>query len=93
MANYQLSLEAENDIAAVFEYGIMQFGFEQALDYHNALETHFTEMAKNPLHYMKVDHISLGSRRSVFRVHSIYFCLTEHGIFIERVIGRQNFNT
>jgi len=93
MVSYQLSLAAEADIDDILTFGIWQFGLDAAFDYHEALKSHFKEIANNPLHYMKVDHISAGSRRSVFRAHSIYFSFDKNRVFIERIIGRQNFST
>ncbi len=90
MANYQLSLEAEHDIDDILTYGVLKFGLDAALLYHDALKNHFAYIAQNPLHHMKVDHISFGSRRSTFRVHTIYFNMKDEDVFIERIIGRQN---
>lgn len=92
MGKYQLSVEAEDDIDNILTYGIWQFGLEAAFDYHDALKNQFEIIAKNPLHFMKVDHISLGTRRSVFHALSIYFSLNAEGIYIERIIGSQDYN-
>ena len=89
MASYQLSLEAENDIDDILTYGVLKFGLDAAFAYQDALKNHFTYISQNPLHHMKVDHISPGSRRSVFRAHSIYFSQVENFIFVERIIGQQ----
>ncbi len=90
MASYRLSHEAENDIDDILTYGVLQFGLETALLYHDDLNTHFEYITQNPLHYMKVNHISFGSRRSIFRVHTIFFSMNGNEVFIERIIGRQN---
>ena len=92
MASYQLSLEADADIDDILTFGIHQFGLEAALHYHDLLKNHFEEIAQHPLHHMKVDYITFGTRRSVFRSHSIYFNLNDGDVFIERIIGRQVYN-
>ncbi|MBL4871119.1 MAG: type II toxin-antitoxin system RelE/ParE family toxin [Robiginitomaculum sp.] len=90
MASYRLSLEAENDIDDILTYGVIKYGLETAVLYHDELTNHFAYIAQYPLQFMKVDHISLGSRRSIFHTHTIYFNINGEIVFIERIIGRQN---
>lgn len=48
MAKYILTKKAEDDIQNIFEYGIAQFGIEQALEYLNELEEILELLALKP---------------------------------------------
>ena len=48
MRRYRLSRKAEEDIIAIFMYGVSQFGIQQAERYHDLLERTFQFLAENP---------------------------------------------
>lgn len=89
MALYELTRAAASDFETIFEYGIDQFGLEQAVDYQNRLKHHFSVLASHPEQYPAVDHIREGYRRSIHESHAIYFRIEDHGVLIVRVLGRQ----
>ncbi len=90
MANYKLSVKAEAELENILIYGFRSFGLEAAFQYYDDLLNHFAEMSANPLRYPKIDDVLMGSRRSVFKAHAVYYHLVDGTILIERIIGRQN---
>lgn len=91
MYHYKLSLEAEDDIIRIFEYGLRQFGVLQAVKYYDMLFECFYKIASNPFmfpvntNYKKID------RYCVFGVDTIYYNIKGVQIDIVTIIGRQNF--
>ncbi len=90
MLNYKLSKEADDDLDRLFDYGIDQFGFEQARAYVNGMKERFSEMIETPLLWQAVDSIRTGYRRSVYESHSIYYRINYGEILIVRILGRQD---
>ncbi|MGB0684499.1 MAG: type II toxin-antitoxin system RelE/ParE family toxin, partial [Magnetovibrionaceae bacterium] len=82
MAVYELSDKALDDLDRLYEYGLLTFGLSQADEYFEGLLERFQEIAEAPRLYPAVDHISEGYRLSIYRVHSIYFRITDSGVFI-----------
>ena len=89
MGKYELVLEAEDDLANIFGYGLEKFGLVQSDRYRDGLLAHFQKIADNPLLYQAVDHIHHEHRRSVYQSHSIYYRITGQGVTILRILGRQ----
>lgn len=91
MYHYKLSLEAEDDIIRIFEYGLRQFGVLQAVKYYDMLFECFNKIASNPFmfpvntNYKKID------RYCVCGVDTIYYNIKGVQIDIVTIIGRQNF--
>ena len=50
----------------------------------------FSRIAVEPYLYVAVDELRAGYRRAVYGSHSIYYRLTDDGVEIMRVLGRQN---
>ncbi|WP_405326239.1 type II toxin-antitoxin system RelE/ParE family toxin [Leeuwenhoekiella sp. LLG6367-2.1] len=48
MNNYILSKKTQEDIDAIYEFGVLQFGEDQALNYLIELRVHFELLLKNP---------------------------------------------
>lgn len=90
MVNYKLSKEADEDLSRLFDYGIDQFGLEQARSYIDGMKQRFSELTENPRLWQAVDSIRTGYRRSVYRAHSIYYRIDSDEIMIIRVLGRQD---
>jgi toxin ParE1/3/4 len=89
MGRYDLSGAAAADFEAIFEYGIENFGLEQAVTYQNGLTQRFEALAARPEQYPAVDHIRVGYRRSVYEAHSIYYRIQKDGVLIVRILGQQ----
>ena len=90
MTAFVLSLAAEADLVGIARYGDEHFGVAQSDRYRDQLIAHFDRLAARPLQYPAVDHIRPGYRRSVCGVHSIYYRITNQGIEIMRILGRQD---
>lgn len=65
MGRYRLSEAAVQDFDRIYDYGIDEFGIEQATLYQHRLKERFADIAKAPLQYMAVEHIHSDYRRSV----------------------------
>ncbi len=89
MANYRLSSSAAGDIERIFEFGIDQFGLEEALDFRDRLVIRLSHIAEAPYQYPAVDDIKPGYRRSVFGSHAIYYQVLENTIVIARILERR----
>lgn len=48
MYNYDLSEQAKIDLLRIYEYGIGQFGLDQADKYFDMMHDCFNKIAKNP---------------------------------------------
>ncbi len=48
MANYRLTRKADNDIAHLYEYGILNFGLNQAQSYLLGLYEQFEQLSLSP---------------------------------------------
>lgn len=90
MGSYRLSRKASQDLGRILEYGMDQFGLEQALIYYDSLQNRFDEIADNPFLYPAVDHIRKGYRRSVCGSHSIYYRMDNQTVEIMRLINRED---
>lgn len=91
MYSYKLSIEAEEDITRIFEYGFYKFGMVQANKYYDMLFDCFHKIASNPFLFPTADHIKIGYRYCVCGVDTIYYTVHQDKVEIIAVIGRQNF--
>ncbi len=89
MATYKLTVAADQDFEQIFEYGLDNFGLKIAIRYQNALKERFEILAENPVLY-PVTELREGYRRSVCGVHSVYYCESQDGVEIIRILGRQD---
>lgn len=90
MGSYRLTKAADNDFASIFEFGIAQFGLEQATKYQYAMIEQFERLATTPFLYASVDYIRKNYRRCAYRSHSIYYIVEGECVLIVRILGRQN---
>jgi toxin ParE1/3/4 len=93
MANYKLSNVAKEDLIRIHQYGVQQFGLNQADNYFNAFFVHFDLIANNPLSFEAVDFIKPGYRRCICGVDSIFFKLNGDDVEIMTIIGRQELSS
>lgn len=90
MGKYKLSEAGENDLRALYRYGVLTFGLAVADKYYDGLIERFEEIVEQPRLYQAVDAIRPGYRRSVFGVHSLYYRETPEGVMIVRILRSQN---
>jgi toxin ParE1/3/4 len=93
MANYKLSNVAKEDLIRIHQYGVQQFGLNQADKYFDDFFVYFDLIANNPLSFEAVDFIKPGYRRCICGVDSIFFKLNVDGVEIMTIIGRQDFSS
>lgn len=91
MYKYKLSLEAEEDILRIFEYGLTRFGIVQAIRYYEMLFDCFSKIATNPFLFPEVHSYKNVERYCVCGVDTIYYNIKTDEIEIITIIGRQNF--
>ena len=91
MYRYKLSIEAEEDIIRIFEYGIGQFGVVQAAKYYDMLFDCFSKIASNPYLFPKAIRFRQGYRYCVCGVDTIFYKINANEIEIMAIIGRQKF--
>lgn len=87
MADYRLSRLATQDIANIYEYGILNFGLKQAQLYLREMEMSLEVLAQRP--EIGIDSFFLSIRILRFRQksHVIFYKKEEKGIRVVRILG------
>ncbi|MEM7549481.1 MAG: type II toxin-antitoxin system RelE/ParE family toxin [Bacteroidota bacterium] len=88
MGAYKLSNECENDISDIYEYGISEFGLNQAQDYMIGLHDLFQTLAENTNIGRDASEFYPSLKRFVYKAHMIFYLQTESGIFIVRTLNQ-----
>lgn len=91
MYKYKLSIDAEEDIIRIFEYGLGQFGVLQASKYYDMLYACFEKITSNPFMFPMVVNYKNTDRYCVCGVDTIYYKINGLDIEIITIIGRQDF--
>ena len=86
MAEYWLSPAAQDDLDAIFDYTVAQWGLEQAVRYTQALEAACSGCARAPLQGQDCGYIRPGYRRSAAEHHFLYYRITDYGIAVVRIL-------
>jgi toxin ParE1/3/4 len=83
---YILSVEAEEDIIAIFLSGAEQFGLAQAEHYHDKLEKIFDFLSTHPKAARIREELTPSVRVHPFGSHIILYTMTEkNDVFIIRI--------
>ncbi|MCK9374506.1 MAG: type II toxin-antitoxin system RelE/ParE family toxin [Sulfuricurvum sp.] len=83
---YTLSIEAEEDVIAIFLSGAEQFGVVQAERYHDELEKIFDFLSTHPQAARIREELTPSVRVHPFGSHIILYAVTEsNDLFIIRV--------
>ncbi|MEZ5691403.1 MAG: type II toxin-antitoxin system RelE/ParE family toxin [Rickettsiales bacterium] len=90
MARYKITARAKDDLWRIYNYGLSEYGEERADRYHRKLFEHFEQIAENPYIHPSVNYICAGYRRGVCGVDSIFYRVTDDGVEIISIIGRQD---
>lgn len=93
MYNYNLSKQAKEDLLRIYEYGISQFGLDQADKYFDMMHDCFSKIARNPYLFPLVSNIKSNYHKCVCGVDAIQYKIVADGIVITTIIGRQDFET
>lgn len=89
MIEYELSSDAENDVIGIYLYTLENFGPDKADIYTTGLEDRFKLLASNPKLGRQYNEVILGTYRIGYESHSIYYRLSETGIFILRILHQR----
>ena len=89
MEKYQLTIEAEFEIAEIYEYSILKFGLTIAREYVFGLHEKFDLLAVNQSWGSDYAFIKTGLCRFEYRSHSIYCQIHEKRILIVRILGNR----
>lgn len=89
MGNYLLSKKAENELAVIYEYSLIHFGWEQADSYLLELKTSLGYLADNPRMGRINDYLKAGVRRHECQRHVIYYqeMKKDADILVIRILG------
>ncbi|WP_405380717.1 type II toxin-antitoxin system RelE/ParE family toxin [Maribacter sp. LLG6340-A2] len=72
MANYNLSAKAQQDLIAIYKYGIKFFGQSPATIYLKELETFLTELSERPELAKDATTIANGLKFYNYKAHVIF---------------------
>lgn len=86
MADYRLSLLAQEDLAGIADYTIETFGLRQARRYRDELDTCFHNLAENPRIGRCADRLAPGLRRFEHKSHAVFYTEYNDGVLIVRVL-------
>lgn len=86
MGHYELSQLAVQDLARIYEYGILNFGIIQAQDYLIGLQDSFQILADNKLFGRSAERIAPNLRKLEYETDVIYYVPNQNGILIVRVL-------
>lgn len=89
MENYQLTHKAENEIADIYEYSIINFGLAVAQEYVLGIHDCFNLLSENPSWGNNYSFIAPSLYRYEYRSHSIYYQTNEQTTLIIRVLGKK----
>jgi toxin ParE1/3/4 len=90
MAKYKLSNEAKEDLIRIHQYGVRNFGMDQADKYFNTFFEYFDDIAERPFSFESVDFLKIGYRRCVCGSDSIYYKIDENLVAIMAIVGSQD---
>ena len=90
MGTYRLSEEAKDDLIAIHQFGVREFGRAKADEYFWQLFQRFEVLAETPLLYQEVADIRDGYRRSVCGVHSIYYRIAGDDVEVMAILRSQD---
>ena len=86
MANYQLSVKADDDLTELYLYSHRELGEAQADAYLFALEERFFLLADNPRLGRQIDSVRPGYFRWDHKSHSIFYKAADYGIIVMRIL-------
>ena len=88
MGVYKLSEECKSDLAHIYEYGIDNFGLNQAKNYMLGLHEMFQTLAENVNLGRDVSEFFPSLKRFVYKSHMIFYLRSNSGVFIVRTLSQ-----
>lgn len=89
MGDYKLSANAETDLDEMYEYGIVKFGLLKAQNYFFEMETLLKLLSQNAELGRDASEFIPQLKRFSFKAHTIFYFVTDYGIFILSVLGQR----
>ena len=89
MASFKLAPAAQRDLDDIFDYTIVHWGRDQALNYVDLIEAACGELARAPYRAPACDHVRKGYRRRTIGRHVIYFRVVPEGIAVMRILHQR----
>ncbi|WP_035805165.1 type II toxin-antitoxin system RelE/ParE family toxin [Lunatimonas lonarensis] len=89
MANYVLSVKADEDVDAIADYSLGKWGEKQTLVYFEELINCLEKIATSPDIGRDASHFSPHLKRYNYKSHSIFYLHSESKIMIVRILGQQ----
>ncbi len=86
MGVYKLSVAAATDLEVIFEYGIFQFGLQQAKTYIQSMEQRFMLLSDNLGLGRDAGELTSGLKRFSYGSHVIFYLAIPKGIMVVRVL-------
>jgi len=86
MADYELSIKADQDLTEIYIYSFNNFGESKADSYFLGLDECLLKLAENPNLCRKIDYIRSGYFRYEYVSHSIFYKIKEDGIVVMRIL-------
>lgn len=90
MAHYRLTRKADNDLVALYEYGIDAFGLIRAQDYLIGLHDCFELLAENPVLGRSAEELLPELKRFEHGSHVVFYLPDEFGILVIRVLRQES---
>ncbi len=88
MADYELSVKADQDFTGIYRYSFEAFGETKADDYLLGLEDCLNQLADKPLMGRLADDIEDGLYRYPYARHIVFYVVKSPGIFVARILHR-----
>ena len=89
MADYKLTNKADADLADIFEYGIFNFGIEQASKYVLGFQDKFQFIVEHKELGTSAEELSKNLKRVRYNSHVIFYKVLAEHILIVRVLRRE----
>ncbi len=87
----KLSAAARNDLAAIDEYGVAQFGKEVATEYARGFQEAFAQLREFPQLGPLRSELREGTRCKQHRKHLIFYRFTDDTVLIQRILHHSQF--
>ncbi|SHN09298.1 toxin ParE1/3/4 [Cyclobacterium lianum] len=89
MANYILSVKADEDLDSIADYSLEKWGEKQTLEYLDELLNCLEKIATTPEIGRDASELSPHLKRYNYKAHTIFYVITSSKIMIVRILGQQ----
>lgn len=84
--SYELSLEADRDLEAIFDYTVEEYGRDQAIDYVAQFDALFVQLQESPQMGRERREIRAGLRSVIQNRHIVFCRVLKDRVRIVRVL-------